>query len=388
MEEDDASLSVQERLLKAEEKRIVMKGRQQRREALLERQTKPNASCDMKTKLDQVFNVQPPKKLIFMPTKTHRKKRVDENWKKSMDTASMNINRQLGGIERKAGTRSFKQKILDQQKKEEEEEKALAAAKASAAEEEENDDNDDNDDDDDDYGDDSYGDDSYDDDEEDFEEDFESDNSKPNTKREEDENENENEKIDVPRVGERIEAKLERLGWTEWFEGSVQNVLDHGHVFHILFDDGEERDDVLLNELKLLPGQRHSTSTTSTAASAFNKDNKINDDNDDNDDNKETSNKSHSPLQRMESFSSPMENVRTSLDMVTKAINSNDDVPRHLISKLLRSLSHAEYTKEKGIQLASRLCTALQCLIDDGYSTTLVELNCLQSRLIPLFFLD
>ena len=43
----------------------------------------------------------------------------------------------------------------------------------------------------------------------------------------------------APRKGERVEAMLERLGWTEWFEGVVIDIHTGTNEYTILFDDGK-----------------------------------------------------------------------------------------------------------------------------------------------------
>jgi hypothetical protein len=90
---------------------------------------------------------------------------------------------------------------------------------------------------------------------------------------------------------------------------------------------------------------------------------------------------------RAPSFSSPTSNVRTALDQLTQCLHDADlqrddeeegEVPRHVISKLLRAVAVEEFVGERGLNILRRIFTALQGLIEKGQSTTLVELSGLQ----------
>ena len=76
------SPSVQEQLLAGEVNRVRQQAREQRQAALAERRAVPNAAGDMKVKLDQVYNTQPPSKKLFYPTPTHRKKNMQNKWRR------------------------------------------------------------------------------------------------------------------------------------------------------------------------------------------------------------------------------------------------------------------------------------------------------------------
>ena len=75
-------------------------------------------------------------------------------------------------------------------------------------------------------------------------------------------------------------------------------------------------------------------------------------------------------FERTASFSSPTADLRQCLENVMAELNktSGNEIPRHIISKMLRAVTHAEFVTEKEIALAKRTTAAIQCLIDEGRS--------------------
>ena len=394
------SPSVQERLRAANAERVLKHAREQRLESLAKRRAMDDIETNVRTQLDYVYDIKPPTIKNFTPTKTHRTKRMKDKWSGHIKTAASHGRR----ISAAALLAEEKDNLLslDRAKATAKTTAAVTAAAATAAtaataasnnankelerkeqeaekkEEESEDDYEDEYEEEDDFEDDDFEDD-----------DFESENgsTKPNTRREDDTEEtNETNEANVtnvtnvtnatnakngavnreqelpPQIGERIEAMIERIGWTEWFEGVVLNIYSTTEPiqYNIKFDDGEVREDVLLTEMKLIAGQRITTSTNQT--------------NDTNDTTsvakaesssatteRETETTSSSnlstSLSRMNSFASPTEDIKSALESVTLALNSQENVPRHVVSRLLRATIKAEFNSERGKLLGERITT-------------------------------
>ena len=386
------SPSVQERLRAAKAERVLKHAREQRLESLAKRRAMDDIETNVRTQLDYVYDIKPPTIKNFTPTKTHRTKRMKDKWSGHMKTAASHGRR----ISAAALLAEEKDNLLSlvRAKATAKTTAAVTAAAAAATtasnnankelerkeqeaekeEEESEDDYDDEYEEEDDFEDDDFEDD-----------DFESENgsTKPNTRREDDTEEtNETNEANVttvtnatnatngavnreqelpPQIGERIEAMIERIGWTEWFEGVVLDIYSTTEPiqYNIKFDDGEVRKDVLLTEMKLIAGQRIPSSTNQT-----------NDTNNTTSVAKEesssatteretetTSSNLSTSLSRMNSFASPTEDIKSALESVTLALNSQEDVPRHVVSRLLRATIKTEFNSERGKLLGERITT-------------------------------
>ena len=388
------SPSVQERLRAAKAERVLKHAREQRLESLAKRRAMDDIETNVRTQLDYVYDIKPPTIKNFTPTKTHRTKRMKDKWSGHMKTAASHGRR----ISAAALLAEEKDNLLSlvRAKATAKTTAAVTAAAAAAAaaasnnankelerkeqeaekeEEESEDDYDDEYEEEDDFEDDDFEDD-----------DFESENgsTKPNTRREEDDTEETNETNEAnvtnvtnainatngavkreqelpPQIGERIEAMIERIGWTEWFEGVVLNIYSTTEPiqYNVKFDDGEVRKDVLLTEMKLIAGQRISSSTnqtndtnnTTSVAKAESSSTTTERETETTSSNLSTS------LSRMNSFASPTEDIKSALESVTLALNSQEDVPRHVVSRLLRATIKTEFNSERGKLLGERITT-------------------------------
>ena len=389
------SPSVQERLRAAKAERVLKHAREQRLESLAKRRAMDDIETNVRTQLDYVYDIKPPTIKNFTPTKTHRTKRMKDKWSGHMKTAASHGRRISAAAllaEEKDNLLSLVRAKATAKTTAAATAAAAAAATATAAsnnankelerkeqeaekeEEESEDDYDDEYEEEDDFEDDDFEDD-----------DFESENgsTKPNTRREDDTEEtNETNEANVtnvnnatnvtngaankekelpPQIGERIEAMIERIGWTEWFEGVVLDIYSTTEPiqYNVKFDDGEVRKDVLLTEMKLIAGQRISSSTNQTndtnnttsvakaeSSSATTER-----------ETETTSSNLSTSLSRMNSFASPTEDIKSALESVTLALNSQEDVPRHVVSRLLRATIKTEFNSERGKLLGERITT-------------------------------
>ena len=250
--------TIQEQLLAAEEERVRAHARHVRLEQKYQRRQRPTVETNVRVKLDQVYDIRPPSMKSFTPTKTHRSKKVNKNWTTGLHGAAkqgrreqlnkviaeeeMNERRELLEQEeerRKSMTSMKSGETKEEEEKEKEKEKHAFESRGARKDEEKDDDEEEDDDEDDE---DDYDDDDYDDDDEDFEDDFEQETATTLTEEKEEEEDNNNNDKETnrqaPRKGERVEAMLERLGWTEWFEGVVLAIHAGTEEYTILFDDG------------------------------------------------------------------------------------------------------------------------------------------------------
>ena len=386
------SPSVQERLRAAKAERVLKHAREQRLESLAKRRAMDDIETNVRTQLDYVYDIKPPTIKNFTPTKTHRTKRMKDKWSGHMKTAASH-GRRISAAALLAEEKDNLLSLVRAKATAKTTAAITAAAAATAAsnnankelerkeqeaekeEEESEDDYDDEYEEEDDFEDDDFEDD-----------DFESENgsTKPNTRREEDDTEETNETNEAnvtnvtnainatngavkreqelpPQIGERIEAMIERIGWTEWFEGVVLNIYSTTEPiqYNVKFDDGEVRKDVLLTEMKLIAGQRipsstnqtNDTNNTTSVAKAESSSTTTERETETTSSNLSTS------LSRMNSFASPTEDIKSALESVTLALNSQEDVPRHVVSRLLRATIKTEFNSERGKLLGERITT-------------------------------